>query len=971
MTKKHAIIDGNEAVASVAYRTNEVIAIYPITPASSMGELADAWAAEGKQNIWGNVPSVIEMQSEGGAAGAVHGALQAGSLTTTFTASQGLLLMLPNMYKIAGELTSTVFHIAARSIAAQALSIFGDHSDVMAARQTGFALLASNSVQEAMDMALIAQAASLESRIPFLHFFDGFRTSHEINQVEMLSDKQISTMIKDDLVHSHRRRALSPDHPVVRGTAQNPDVYFQARESVNPFYQRCPDIVQAIMDKFGKISGRKYKLFDYIGAPDAERIIVAMGSGLGAIEETVNDLVAKGEKVGAIKVRLFRPFSTAHLLAALPKSVQSIGVMDRTKEPGSIGEPLYMDIQTALREGIDEGLWAKGSQPKIVGGRYGLSSKEFTPAMILRIYDELKEENPKNHFTIGIEDDVSLKSLNYVKGYSAEAPSTFKAVFYGLGSDGTVGANKSTIKIIGQQTEKSVQAYFVYDSKKAGSVTVSHLRFGDQKIRSTYLIDRANLIACHQFNFLQKFDLLKKADQGATFLLNSPYSADIVWDYLPRIVQKHIIDKELRFFVTDAYKIASRVGLGGHINTIMQTAFFGISDVIPKAKAIKEIKKAIRKNYGKLGKKILAQNNEAVDLADSSVEEVTVPSATLGNIHLNEPVTESAPQFVRDVLGRIILREGDDLPVSVFPVDGTYPAGTTQWEKRRLSDTVPIWHMDDCIQCGKCVFVCPHAVIREKIFDPALLKNAPQGFKSADARWREFPDMAFSLQVSVEDCTGCNLCVEACPVADKETGKKLPIEMVPVEPILAEEKVNWEYFLSLPEMDRSVIPLNTVKNSQLLQPLFEFSGACLGCGETPYLKLISQLYGERTIVANATGCSSIFGGNLPTTPWAVNREGRGPAWSNSLFEDNAEFGLGMRLSLDAQLESALALVGKQKDKIGPKLANKILKADQSDEAGIQEQRERVQELKKILANSKSSGARNLMNLADVLVKKTV
>jgi pyruvate-ferredoxin/flavodoxin oxidoreductase len=971
MKKKFVIMDGNEAVASVAYRTNEVIAIYPITPASPIGEFADTWAAEGKTNIWGVVPSVVEMQSEGGAAGAVHGALQAGSLTTTFTASQGLLLMIPNMYKIAGELTATVFHIAARSLAAQALSIFGDHSDVMAARQTGFGLLASNSVQEALDLAAISQAAALQSRIPFLHFFDGFRTSHEIGQVETLSDRQLTKLIKNDWIHAHRRRALSPDHPVIRGTAQNPDVYFQARESVNPYYNRAPEIVQESMDRFAKISGRQYKLFDYIGDPEAENILISMGSSAEAIDETVQYLVAKGEKVGAIKVRLFRPFSPTHLLAALPKSANAIAVLDRTKEPGAIGEPLYLDIQSAFQEGIEEGIWPEKNPPAIVGGRYGLSSKEFTPAMIHRIFDELKQENPKNHFTIGIEDDVTLSSLAVDKSFSTEKESTFKSIFYGLGSDGTVGANKSTIKIIGEQTDKFVQGYFVYDSKKAGSVTESHLRFGDERIQSTYLIGEADLIGCHQFAFLQKFDLLKRAKPGSTFLLNSPYSAETVWDYLPNSVQQHILDKKLIFFVTDAYKIASTVGLGGRINTIMQTAFFSLSDVLTLETAVREIKKSIQKNYGKRGKKLLDQNYRAVDLAIASVEKVKIPKSVSGAVKMKDSVPNTAPQFVRDVLGQIILREGDDLPVSVFPADGTYPSGTTQWEKRRLSDTVPTWHMEDCIQCGKCVFVCPHAVIREKVYEPDLLENAPAKFKYTDARWREIPDQAFSLQVSPEDCTGCNLCVEACPVEDKVSGKKLPIEMIAVEPVLAEETANWEFFLSLPELDRSLINVNTVKNSALLQPLFEFSGACAGCGETPYLRLISQLYGERSIIANATGCSSIFGGNLPTTPWSQNADGRGPAWSNSLFEDNAEFGLGMRVSLDSQIQNARNLVEKLSERIGSGLADDILNADQSTEAGISQQRERIVQLREGLHNALNADARNLNNLADVLVNKSV
>jgi pyruvate-ferredoxin/flavodoxin oxidoreductase len=970
MKKNHVILDGNEAVASVAYRTNEVVAIYPITPASPMGEYSDQWAAEGKTNIWGTVPSVIEMQSEGGAAGAVHGALQAGSLTTTFTASQGLLLMIPNMYKIAGELTSTVFHIAARSIAAQALSIFGDHSDVMAARQTGFAFLASNSVQEAHDFALIAQAATLESRIPFVHFFDGFRTSHEINKIEMLTKQQLIKMVDDKHVHNHRYRALSPDHPVIRGTAQNPDVYFQARESVNPLYDSAPTIVQSAMQRFEKLTGRSYQLFEYIGAKDAERIIISMGSSAGAIEETVSRLQENGEKVGAIKVRLFRPFSVDHFLASLPPTAKSIAVLDRTKEPGGVGDPLYLDIQSAIQEGIRAGHWTGNLEPAIVAGRYGLSSKEFTPAMVKRVFDELKLQSPKNHFTLGINDDVSLTSLNVDKEFSAEPPDTVKAIFYGLGSDGTVSANKSTIKIIGQNTNKFVQGYFVYDSKKAGSVTESHLRFGDQPIHSSYLIDRANFIACHQFSFLEKFDLLTNANKGATFLLNSPYPTEELWDRLPKTVQQHILSKELRVFAIDAYKIAREVGLGARINTIMQTCFFAISDVLPQAVAIKEIKKAISKNYSRLGKKILAQNNAAVDRSIAGLSELGIPKLPLSKFDIKSPVTEKAPQFVRDVLGQIISRQGDELPVSVFPIDGTYPSGTTQWEKRNLSEIIPEWDSAACIQCGKCVFVCPHAVIREKVFEPALLSNAPTAFKSADARWKEFPEMAYSLQVSPEDCTGCTLCVEACPVTDKSSGKK-PIEMVDVAPLHQQEKVNWEYFLSLPELDRSTIKLNTVKNSQLLQPLFEFSGACLGCGETPYLKLISQLYGDRSIVANATGCSSIFGGNLPTTPWAANAEGRGPAWSNSLFEDNAEFGLGMRVSLDSQIESAHHLVNRLAETIGEKMAADLLNADQSTEAGIAEQRARVAELKILLRNKKSRDARNLSNLADVLVHKSV
>lgn len=965
MSKKALIVDGNEAAASIAYRTNEVVAIYPITPASAMGEYADQWAAEGKLNVWGTVPAVIEMQSEGGAAGAVHGALQTGSLTTTFTASQGLLLMVPNLYKIAGELTSTVFHIAARSIAAQALSIFGDHSDVMAARQTGWALLASGSVQEAMDLALVSQMATLETRIPFLHFFDGFRTSHEINKVVPISDEMIRKLMREDLIQAHRARALSPEHPVLRGTAQNPDVFFQARESANPFYERCPELVQAAMDRFAAESGRQYHLFDYVGAPDAHRVIVIMGSGAEAVEETVEELLRRGEKVGVLKVRLYRPFSAKHLLAALPKMAHSIAVLDRCKEPGAVGEPLYLDVVTALSES-----WLGVAAPRVIGGRFGLSSKEFTPAMVKAVFDELRKKSPKKHFSVGIKDDVSMQSLFVESGFSAEKADAYRAVFFGLGSDGTVSANKASIKIIGEETDKYVQGYFVYDSKKAGTVTESHLRFGDSPIKSTYQIEQANFLACHQSNFLEKFDVLKKAAKGATFLLNSTHAPDQVWSEFPLGVQQQIIAKQLKVYVIDAYRIAEEAGLGKRINTIMQTCFFEISQVIPKELALAKIKESIRKSYGKRGAAVVEQNIRAVDMALAHLHEVHIPERVSATQDRRWEMSTEAPAFVREVLGAMIERRGDMLPVSAFPVDGTYPTGTTQWEKRNLSLEIPVWDAEACIQCGKCVFVCPHAVIREKVYAPASLNGAPNAFKSVDARWKEFPDWKYTLQVSPEDCTGCTLCVDACPVLDKVTNKKA-VEMASVQPLREQEKVNWEYFLTLPEVDRGVIKLNTVKNSQLLQPLFEFSGACSGCGETPYLKLISQLYGERAVIANATGCSSIYGANLPTTPWAKNRDGRGPAWANSLFEDNAEFGLGMRVSLDKQTGMARELLESLRAEIGAGLVDRLLSADQSTEQGIQEQRLRVEELKGRISSLNRSEARSLESLADALVKRTL
>jgi pyruvate-ferredoxin/flavodoxin oxidoreductase len=965
MSKQIAIVDGNEAVASVAYRTNEVIAIYPITPASAMGEYADLWAAENKPNVWGSVPSVIEMQSEGGAAGAVHGALQAGSLATTFTASQGLLLMIPNMYKIAGELTSTVFHIAARTIAAHALSIFGDHSDVMAARQTGWALLASNSVQEAQDLALIAEVATLDARIPFLHFFDGFRTSHEIDKIQLISDEVIRKLLPEDKIAEHRQRALSPERPVIRGTAQNPDHFFQGREASNPYYAACPVIVQEAMDGFAAETGRRYHLFDYYGSPNAERVIVMMGSGAGAVEEAVDALNDRAERVGVLKVHLYRPFSAKHFLEALPPTVRSVAVLDRCKESGAVGEPLYLDVQSVFRE-APLGTWA----PKVIGGRYGLSSKEFTPAMAAAVFAELKKAEPMSHFSVGIKDDVSFQSLDIDPEFSADDSSMHQAIFFGLGSDGTVSANKASIKIIGDETEKYVQGYFSYDSKKAGTVTESHLRFGDNPIRSTYLIERAQFVACHQFGFLEKFDVLEKIAKGGTFLLNSPYNAKEVWANLPQLVQEHIIEKQLKFYVIDANKLADEIGLGGHINTSLQTCFFHITGVIPEELALGKIREAIQKGYGKKGEKVVAQNIAAVDQALARLEKVEVPQKVNSQKQLREAISEQAPEFVREVLGTIIQRKGNSLPVSAFPVDGTYPSGTTQWEKRALAEEIPIWDPQDCIQCGKCVFVCPHAVIREKVYATAEAVGAPQGFRSIAAHFKEFPDQLYTLQVSPEDCTGCTLCVDACPVTDKESGKK-PIQMQPITEHREAEKVSWEYFLTLPEVDRSVIKLNTVKNSQLLQPLFEFSGACSGCGETPYLKLISQLYGERAIIANATGCSSIYGANLPTTPWSKNREGRGPAWANSLFEDNAEFGLGIRVSLDKQEGMARELLARLKSEIGEELVDRLLGADQSTEQGIAEQRLRVAELKGRLSGINTADVRSLVGLADTLVKKVV
>jgi len=964
MKRQMVTIDGNEATAYVAHKLSEVIAIYPITPSSGMGELSDEWSAKKQTNIWDTVPSVIEMQSEGGAAGAVHGALQTGALTTTFTASQGLLLMIPNMFKIAGELTSAVFHVSARSLAAQGLSIYGDHSDVMATRSTGFALLASDSPQEAQDMALIAHAATLEARVPFIHFFDGFRTSHEVNKLEQLTVEDLRAMIDDKLVQAHRARGLSPDRPVLRGTAQNPDAYFQARETVNPYYQAAPEIVQKYMDKFAALVGRQYSLFEYVGAPDAERVIVVMGSGAETASETAEYLRQQGEKVGVVKVHLYRPFSVKHFINALPASVKVVAVLDRCKEPGSAGEPMYQDVITAISE-------ANGPKPRVIGGRYGLSSKEFTPAMVKAIFDEMVKAEPKNHFTVGIVDDVSHTSLDYNPEFDIEAPETVRCVFWGLGADGTVGANKNSIKIIGEETDFNAQGYFVYDSKKSGSVTTSHLRFGPQPIRAPYLISKAQFVACHQFSFLERLDVLQYAMPGGVFLLNSIYGPDEVWDQLPRETQQTIIEKKLRFYVINAYEVAQKTDMGTRINTIMQTCFFAISGVLPRELAIAEIKKAIKKTYSKRGEAVVQRNYEAVDQTLENLYEVTVPQQITSHITRRDAVPAEAPEFVKNVLGTIIAGQGDTLPVSAFPVDGTYPTGTTQYEKRNIALEIPVWEPELCIQCGKCSFVCPHASIREKVYDPAHLANAPATWKAVDARWKEFPGTKYSVVGAPEDCTGCGLCVEVCPAKDKSQVGRKAINLAPQPPIREQEAINWDYFRSLPEVDRTMMSVKSVKNSQLLQPLFEFSGACAGCGETPYLKLMTQLFGDRVVVANATGCSSIYGANLPTTPWAKNHEGRGPAWSNSLFEDNAEFGLGMRLTLDKQGEYVRELLASMTNELGESFVNEMLNADQTSEAGIRQQRERVNVLKSRLQGMSDPRASNLLSLADILVRKSV
>ncbi len=972
MQRKKITIDGNEAAAYVGYHNSEVIAIYPITPSSGMGELSDAWAAQGKKNIWGTVPHVSELQSEGGASGAVHGSLQSGALTTTFTASQGLLLMIPNMYKIAGELTPTVFHVSARSVAAQALSIFGDHSDVMATRQTGWAMLASGSIQEVMDIATIAHKATLESRVPFLHFFDGFRSSHEVQKIEQLSVEDLGEMIDNEYVKAHRERALSPDHPVLRGTAQNPDVFFQGRETVNKFYEDCPAAVQKAMDKFAAITGRQYKLFDYYGAPDAKRVIIMMGSGSEAALETVNYMSEKmEEKVGLIKVRLYRPFSVEHLLEALPKTVEKIAVLDRTKEPGALGEPLYLDITSAIAEEMTSDNPPYEKMPKIIGGRYGLSSKEFTPAMVKAVFDELKKDSPKNHFTVGIIDDVTNTSLDVDASFEVEGDDVIRSMFYGLGADGTVGANKNSIKIIGEETDNYAQGYFVYDSKKSGSTTISHLRFGKNPILSTYLIQSAQFVGCHQFGLLEKFDVLENIKENGTFLLNSPYSKDETWDKMPKKVQQQIIDKKLKFYVIDGYTVAKETGMGARINTIMQTCFFAISGVLEKDEAILQIKKAIQKTYGAKGEEIVQKNFNAVDKTLEHLYQIDVPANATSEMELPPIVSNDAPDYVKNVLAQMMAGKGNNVKVSEMPVDGTFDTATTKWEKRNIALEVPVWDPDTCIQCGKCAFVCPHAAIRIKAYDKAALSDAPATFKYMDAKGKEFKEMAYSIQVAVEDCTGCGLCVEVCPAKNKKETRLKALNMADQIPIREQERVNYDYFLNIPEFDRGQLNISTIKGSQMLEPLFEYSGACAGCGETPYVKLVSQLFGDRMVVANATGCSSIYGGNLPTTPWAKNKDGRGPAWSNSLFEDNAEFGFGMRLAIDKHKEHAEELCDFLGDFIGRELVNEIIDASQKTEAEIQEQRERVDLLKQRLKVLRQKEAQELMEIADYLIKKSV
>ena len=1018
MTTQFVTVDGNEAVAKVAYALNEVIAIYPITPASPIGEWADAWAAQGRANLWGTVPSIVEMQSEGGVAGAVHGALQTGALTTTFTASQGLLLMLPNLYKIAGELTPCVIHVAARSVAAQALSIFGDHSDVMAARGTGMGLLCSASVQEAQDMAAIATAVSLSSRIPFIHFFDGFRTSHEIQKIELLSEASLRSLIDDELIAQHRQRALSPDHPVIRGTAQNPDVFFQARESVNPFYRDCADIVEETMAAFAHLTGRQYHPFEYYGSPEAERVIVLMGSGCETVQATVDALNERKENVGVVKVRLYRPFNAARLVSVLPKNVKAISVLDRTKEPGSAGEPLYQDVLTSLAE--QQFFTLNNTLPVIVGGRYGLSSKEFTPAMVEAVFDNLlldgfrgNRNPPKNHFTIGIHDDVTHTSLSYVPDFSIESAQTIRAIFYGLGADGTVGANKNTIKIIGKTTQNYAQGYFVYDSKKSGSVTTSHLRFGPAPIQAPYLIERANFVACHQWTLLNQLDILGPAMFKATFLLNSPYGPEETWARLPERIQAQIRSKQLKVYAINAYEVAREVGMANRINTVMQTCFFSLSEILPQVEAIAAIKAAITSTYAKKGDAVVAMNLNAVDRTLQNLYEIPLPAADPAKAAtippLKSSIAEAAPTFVKEVLSPMLLRQGDSLPVSALPCDGTYPTGTTQWEKRNIAQTIPVWDEDVCVQCGKCVMACPHGVIRGKVYEPAQLENAPPTFKHTAAR--EWAGQEFTLQVATEDCTGCGICVDVCPAKNKAIPRLKAINMTPVyqatetdpatdQPssentddstsdntvdLRQQERPNWDFFLQLPNPDRQQLNLHKISQQQLQEPLFEFSGACAGCGETPYLKLITQLFGDRLLVANATGCSSIYGGNLPTTPWSHNAEGRGPAWSNSLFEDNAEFGLGFRVSIDKQAEFAAELLTQiaadtsLETSAIAHMAQEILQAPQDDEADIVEQRERISLLKQMLgdltqsdiANQTAAKVQQFLPLADTLVKKSV
>jgi pyruvate-ferredoxin/flavodoxin oxidoreductase len=964
-----ATIDGNEAAVHVAYRLNELCAIYPITPSSAMAELADEWSSHAHRNVWGTVPTVVEMQSEGGAAGAMHGALQGGALATTFTASQGLLLMIPNMYKIAGELTSTVFHVAARSIAAQGLSIFGDHADVMAVRQTGFALLSSASVQEAHDLALVAQAATLRTRVPFVHFFDGFRTSHELNTIELLDDDVLRAVVPEELVREHRMRALSPERPCVRGTAQNPDVYFQARETVNPYYARVTDVVQDVMDEVARHSGRGYRVVEYSGHPEAERVLVVMGSGAQTARETVDHLVRAGERVGVVQVRLYRPFPAAQLVAALPESVRSVAVLDRTKEPGSEGEPLYLDVVAALAEAVDRG--ARPAAPRVIGGRYGLSSKEFTPGMVAAVLAELDREEPRRRITVGITDDVGGTSVDWDADLDIEEPETFRAVFYGIGSDGTVGANKNTIKILGADAGVHAQAYFVYDSKKSGGLTVSHLRFGPHQVRAPYLVHRARFVGCHQFGLLEKVDVLGVADRGATLLLNAPVPAEQVWEALPGPVQQQVLDKDLRVFAVDATAVAREAGLPGRTNTVLQTCFFAVSGVLPRNEAVARVKEAIRKTYGRRGAEVVRRNEAAVDATLAALHEVPVPGRRTSDRPLPDTVPPDAPEFVRTVTAAMMAGRGDELPVSALPDDGTYPSGTTAYEKRRISDLVAQWDPDTCIQCGTCSFVCPHSVIRSRFYDSAEAAAAPEGFQSAQLVAAGLPGARYTLQVYAEDCTGCGLCVEACPVSPVGRPDQKAINLAPLEPVLDTQRRNVAFFETLPVNDRSRVDFGTVRGTQFLQPLFEFSGACSGCGETPYLKLLTQLFGDRLTVANATGCSSIYGGNLPTTPWAVNAQGRGPAWSNSLFEDNAEFGLGLRLAADLHTAMARERLAELRDEIGADLVDEILHGPQIREFEIDRQRDRVAELSRRLATLDGPRVADLRSVADHLLRRTV
>ena len=972
MSQKRIITDGNTAAADIAYRLNEVCAIFPITPSSTMAELADEWAAQGRSNLWGDIPVIQQMQSEGGAAGAVHGALQSGALTTTFTASQGLLLMLPNMYKIAGELTSTVFHVAARALATSALSIFGDHSDVMSARMTGFAMLSSANVQEAHDMALISQVATLRSRVPFMHFFDGFRTSHELNTVELISDDVLRAMVDDELIYAHRARALNPENPFIRGTAHNPDTYFQAREVVNPFYAKVPGIVEETLNQFAALTGRQYKLFEYYGDPQAEKVIILMGSGAKTAIRTLEKLRETDPHIGVLQVRLFRPFSTEHMLAELPQSVKKIAVMEQTKEVGATGEPLYQDVISALAAAFARR--ERATMPLVVGGRYGISNKDFTPALVKAVFEELDRETPKHSFTVGITDDVSFNSLDdYDRNFNLETDKVTRAVFFGLGADGTVGANKNSVKIIAEDAGLYAQGYFVYDSHKSGAQTVSHLRFGPDPIDAPYLIEHANFVACHKFDFLLRQDILKLADKGATFLLNAPYDADHIWAQLSRPVQEAIIEKQIQFYVIDASQAAKDLGLGFRINTVLQTCFFALSGVLPQEEAITRIKDAIRKTYGKKGESVVQKNFAAVDGALARLQKVNVPQKADSELGMAKLIPDNVPIFIKDVTAKMFAAEGDSITVSQMPVDGTFPSGTSAYEKRNVSETVPQWRPDLCIQCGQCSFVCPHGVIRSRYYNKNKLENAPEHFPSAPVNARGYPQARFTLQIYVEDCTGCSLCVETCPaISQTEFGVKA-INMVDKMPIFEQEKENIAFFEKLPVNDRAYVDFANVRGMQFLQPLFEFPGACAGCGETPYLRLLSQLFGDRMQIANATGCSSIYAGNLPVTPWAKNHEGRGPAWSNSLFEDNAEFGLGFRLAADTHLGMAHKQLAQLAADVGAELADEIINAPQILESDIRKQRERVALLKERLLALKENDPRaaSLLSLVDHLVRRSI